>query len=392
MSTGINRSRNSSVSTELSFRGNKKSSPRLPSINFKSTKDALRGAIAQSLDAASKALVELRNLRDDHQAGEVDCSLVDYLRKKMLALLMMLDAMNISSVSWIMFSCCYPRRTVCSSQRVLDLSSRCPREDMVSVTGPISISVLTSGALGAGRNAANYDIQIGGRSSNVVSVFDKNVISSLGNSKWFARVDMPHGNVPYHHINVNKAITGVKDPHIPISATTAKAAGVAGKVLIVVNRISPYLTVFALVYNGYQLGKSVIVDLNNGTTRNTLKEVARIVISLVGGIGGSVVGASEGTRLFPGVGTLVGGVAGSIAGGAGGVYVLDPLLESALDDLKLDILEVECTECQKVFECRKYEIGDVKKCEACRTSDDLPRIPELKEMVMPVWLKIRSKL
>ncbi|EFO90942.1 hypothetical protein CRE_29033 [Caenorhabditis remanei] len=133
MSTGINRSRNSSVSTELSFRGNKKSSPRLPSINFKSTKDALRGAIAQSLDAASKALGELRNLRDDHQAGEVDCSLVDYLRKKMLALLMMLDGDEyflglLDNVQLLLSE----KERSALRKGVLDLSSRCPREDMVS--------------------------------------------------------------------------------------------------------------------------------------------------------------------------------------------------------------------------------------------------------------------
>ncbi|KAF1759930.1 hypothetical protein GCK72_008175 [Caenorhabditis remanei] len=261
-----------------------------------------------------------------------------------------------------------------------------------AVTDPISISVLTGAALGAARNAADFAIQLGGRSSNVVNIYYKNVKSSLGNSKWYARVDMPHGNVQYPHINVNKAITGVKDPHIPISATAAKAAGLAGQGLEMVNRMSFHLEVLAYACNLYLLGNNVIVDLNNGTTRNTLKEVARIVISLVGGKGGLALGAAGGTLACPGIGTIIGGLAGSIAGGAGGVYILDPLLGIILDDIKLDILEVECTECQKVFECRKYEIGDVKKCETCRTPDDIPRIPELKELVMPGWLKIRSKL
>ncbi|EFO92051.1 hypothetical protein CRE_13080 [Caenorhabditis remanei] len=136
MSTGINRSRTSSVSSELSFRERQtdmKSPPRLPSINFKSTQDAFRGAIAQSLDAASDALVELQNLRNVHQAGDLDGSLADSLRKTMKALLLMLDGDEYFLDKLDNVQLLLSEKERCALRKgVLDYLLRSPREDMVS--------------------------------------------------------------------------------------------------------------------------------------------------------------------------------------------------------------------------------------------------------------------
>lgn len=67
------------------------------------------------------------------------------------------------------------------------------------------------------RNAVKYLIKTSGRKSNILNIFDKTKISSRGNPKWWIRFDRPHGKVDFHHININKAVTGLKDPHLPIS-------------------------------------------------------------------------------------------------------------------------------------------------------------------------------
>ncbi|EFP01236.1 hypothetical protein CRE_24428 [Caenorhabditis remanei] len=179
---------------------------------------------------------------------------------------------------------------------------------------------MASGAIvGGSLNAARYAIENGGRASNIVNVFDKSVVSSLGNPKWYARVDMPHANVPYHHINVNKAITGLKDPHIRISGTTAHAAGVAGKALNVVNKVAPYALVASVLWDAGDIAN----DVSNGRTKEATRKVISKTSSYVGGAQGAAAGAAYGSMIFPGVGTLLGGVIGGVFGGVGGGFVGD---------------------------------------------------------------------
>ncbi|CAO4371911.1 unnamed protein product [Caenorhabditis nigoni] len=251
---------------------------------------------------------------------------------------------------------------------------------------------ITGLSIGAARNAANYVIKTGGRSSNILNIFDKNHISSLGNPKWFARIDMPHGNVPYHHINVNKAITGLKDPHIQISGVTAHAAGLTGRALQALNKISPALTALATFENVYQVGNNVIIDLTNGSKRNTIEALAKLLATYPEATLGAKAGASLGTTVLPGVGTMTGAVGGSIIV----PWVLSDLtgeaMTTVLDKLQVDIIQKTCEKCKKEFECRKYETGDINMCDDCRTDKDVPQKMTRVEIIGLAVKKIKSKL
>lgn len=65
----------------------------------------------------------------------------------------------------------------------------------------------------------------------------------MGSAKksWVFRVDKPHANAEFHHVNINPKMTGVKDPHIQLPSGAASAgeaattaANVFGKTAIVV--------------------------------------------------------------------------------------------------------------------------------------------------------------
>ncbi|PIC40515.1 hypothetical protein B9Z55_011830 [Caenorhabditis nigoni] len=172
---------------------------------------------------------------------------------------------------------------------------------------------LTGAIVGCYQNSLNYVVQVGGRSSNILNIFDKTVKSSRGNPKWYARIDMPHGKVPYHHINVNKAITGVKDPHIWISGATAHAAGAIGRVLGVLNAIGPAAMALYIAKTGYDVLKICITGNVTGAIALAAKEMASYWMSSCG----ASAGAAAGSVVFPGVGTLLGAFLGGIAAGFG---------------------------------------------------------------------------
>lgn len=234
--------------------------------------------------------------------------------------------------------------------------------------------------VGVMKNAAEFVVQVGGRASNIVNVFDKTAISSLGNPKWFARVDMPHGSVPFHHINVNPAITGLPDPHIRISPVAAQVAGFAGKVLSFLNKIAPYLTIILFAFEIYGIRNTIMKDLENGSYRNTVTKILTMIITILVGLGGAAggmfflitiilnifAGGAIGTMAFPGIGTLIGQLIGGTIGGVIGAIGTESALNALFDYFEFDIETLFCKKCDKKFVNRRYEEGSQEFCRNCR--------------------------
>ncbi|PIC40521.1 hypothetical protein B9Z55_011833 [Caenorhabditis nigoni] len=249
-------------------------------------------------------------------------------------------------------------------EKVTEVLSKTPN---VSDAGKAFLRAFEGGAIASFMNSNKFKIHVGGpRASNIVTVFDKTSISSLGNPKWFARVDMPHGNVPFHHINVNPAITGLPDPHIPISAAVAKASGFAGSAINTLNKASPILVAISAIIQIIEIIISVIKDFNFGTSRNTVKKIIVILFATIGGVGGSLAGAVVGTQIWPGIGTLIGGILGGVFGSAGLGHISDETCDLIMDYFKYDIHVALCKKCDKFFDNHRYRDGAQETCDQCR--------------------------
>jgi RHS repeat-associated protein len=136
------------------------------------------------------------------------------------------------------------------------------------------------------------------------------------------RVDEAHGkgrSAIGPHLNINEKVTGVPDPHTPISSTQFNALKTTGQIMDGVNKVA--LPV-AIATDALQLGNAIKTDIQQGTGGdNTIITGSRVA----GGWAGAWAGAQAGTALgaaigsiFPGPGTAIGGFIGSIAGGIWG--------------------------------------------------------------------------
>lgn len=225
---------------------------------------------------------------------------------------------------------------------------------------------ITGGVAGAAKNAARFIIKQGGtRWYNGVTILDKTVKTAKGYPKWFARIDYATPKTPQAHINVNPGVTGLRDPHIPLSTATAQNAAKAGTALNYINKAAPVLTAIAVAYDGYQIGCNMKEDYKNGTSRNTTKKVVTTASTWGAGYGGAATGATIGTSLFPGIGTLFGGLIGGIVGGIGGNVASDYAADAAMNHYQYDITHPECKLCGEVFECRNFETGEKSLCDDC---------------------------
>lgn len=225
------------------------------------------------------------------------------------------------------------------------------------------------GITGAARNAARYIVRQGGtRWYNGVQILDKTAKTAKGLPKWFARIDYATPKNPQAHINVNRAVTGLKDPHIPISTTTANNAATAGTGLNYINKVAPVLTFAAVAYDGYQIWKNYQVDKEHGSTRNTRQKMITTAATWGGGYGGATGGAAIGTAFFPGIGTMIGAIVGGVAGGIGGSVASESVTDAAMDWCQYDIIHMECIICLNKFECRTFETGARSICDDCEKS------------------------
>ncbi|EGT51548.1 hypothetical protein CAEBREN_23034 [Caenorhabditis brenneri] len=205
------------------------------------------------------------------------------------------------------------------------------------------------------KNASEYIIKTTGRKSGILKIIDKTNYSPYGKPQWWIRYYRPRVPTPQQHININKAITGINDPHTPISSMKATTVGAIGKVAEKANDYAPILTTAAIIYESCRVGKDVKKDFDHGTTRNTIKTVATTTATYTSGSVGASAGAAVGTLVAPGLGTIFGGIAGGLIGGYYGGYYGNVASERALDHVEWDHVTLECEGCKEEYTWKKYQ-------------------------------------
>jgi len=149
------------------------------------------------------------------------------------------------------------------------------------------------------------------------------------------RIDNPHGSVKTPHININKAATGVPDPHTPISTTTLKTLEGAGKTIDAISKVAKPV---AIATDVMRIG--VAVNTDGGTIgNNTIKTSASVAGGWAGAWGGAALGAKGGAVVGsffgPGPGTAIGGFVGGIGGGLigsfGGSWLSEKAVETVIE-------------------------------------------------------------
>jgi RHS repeat-associated protein len=145
------------------------------------------------------------------------------------------------------------------------------------------------------------------------------------------RIDKPHGKVKTPHINVNEAVTGVKDPHTPISNTALKSLGSTGKTLYIISKVAKPL---AILTDAVRIGAAVNAD-GGVIGDNAMTTTASVAGGWAGAWGGATLGAKGGAVVGsffgPGPGTAVGGFVGGIGGGLIGAFGGSWLSEKAVE-------------------------------------------------------------
>ena len=78
---------------------------------------------------------------------------------------------------------------------------------------------------------------------------------------WIFRVDNPHANAEFNHLNINTRMTGVQDPHIQLPSGAAKLGGIATKTLSFAGKAAIVAAVFVdtvRLENYFSLGIGVV--------------------------------------------------------------------------------------------------------------------------------------
>lgn len=166
--------------------------------------------------------------------------------------------------------------------------------------------------------------------SSVLIIMDKSLgeVAKNGSPKgdWVFRVDSPHGNTNYNHVNTNSKLYPDNKiykalNHKPVSNTVYNVAKNMDDIAKVAKVGGRAVAVAAVVMDGKDIYDSYKAD-GNKVGKNTVTTTAGVAGSWAGGIGGAKVGAmggvAIGTMICPGIGTAIGGVVGGLIGGIAG--------------------------------------------------------------------------
>ncbi|KAL5273917.1 hypothetical protein ACFFRR_000591 [Megaselia abdita] len=215
--------------------------------------------------------------------------------------------------------------------------------------------VLRSGLVTYAKEGSKYFIKF--RSEGRWGVYSKEFLK--GRDYIFA-FDRPHGEyVPYNHININPKISGIKDPHIPLTQGAYKASGNIAKGAEFMSSANKVLVPVAIAVDVARTGKSMYDDSKHNTTRNTAKTAAGIGGGWGGGFGGAASGAFLGTAICPGIGTMIGGFIGGISGGVGGSILAEKAVDTIGDYYEYNVVKSICLVCDEEFLIRLY-LGEEK--------------------------------
>lgn len=145
---------------------------------------------------------------------------------------------------------------------------------------------------------SKYVLKISNTKTSAVTILKK--ADSISKPTWLVRFDHAHKNVPYTHVNVRHALTGIKDPHakLPKGALTVRSFDLCFFtkfkfiyvcVLQVVQgsaylaKAMSWLCYASLLYDGTQLACSVHKDYQEGTIQNTKECATQLTGQYVGG-------------------------------------------------------------------------------------------------------------
>jgi RHS repeat-associated protein len=139
------------------------------------------------------------------------------------------------------------------------------------------------------------------------------------------RVDQAHGHGKAAigpHLNINEKVTGLPDPHTPLTNNQFGGLKTAGQALNVIDKVAKPL---AIVTDVVQLGNAIKTDIEQSTGgENTIITGSKVAGGWAGAWAGAKGGATTGALIgsfFGPVGTAVGGFLGGIIGGISGAYI-----------------------------------------------------------------------
>ena len=166
---------------------------------------------------------------------------------------------------------------------------------------------------------------------------------------WAIRVDKQHAGTRGPHININPKLSGVPDPHTPISSNTLQGLTKLGKGVKIAGNVAKPLGV---IVDGVRIQQAY--ELDGGTIgENTIVETSGVAGGWAGAWAGAVLGATGGIKVGGAIGTLfgpgpgnavgaaIGGIVGGIGGGIMGAFAGDNAGQAAGKVIADEVLDDE---------------------------------------------------